>query len=35
MFNNGSYLTFGNIITEFPDSKNVTLDTKMMFLCSL
>ena len=35
MFNNGSYMTFGNLISEFPDSKNVILDTKMLFLYSL
>ena len=24
-------MTFGNIITEFPEHKNVILDTEMMF----
>ena len=26
-----SYMTFGNIITQFPDSQNVILDTKLCF----
>ena len=32
--NNGSYMTFRNIITEFPEPKNVIL-SKNDFLCSL
>ena len=26
-------MTFGNIITEFTDPKNVILDTEMLFFC--
>ena len=31
----GSYMTFGNMIPESPEPKNVILDTEMLFLCSL